>query len=102
MDKDGNRVYAKNYGLRGWPLVVPRLLELALEDTFIHPLETPAPEKFFRPHRVVVLGPRPRFGFRISEQAPLFRCGLTMQAYDSSRYGRSQVPQVLAPNGRSK
>ena len=22
-DKDGNRVYAKNYGLRGFPLLVP-------------------------------------------------------------------------------
>ncbi len=22
-DKDGNRVYAKDHGLRGWPLVVP-------------------------------------------------------------------------------
>lgn len=22
-DKDGNRVYAKDKGLRGWPLVVP-------------------------------------------------------------------------------
>lgn len=22
-DRDGNRVYAKDYGLRGWPLVVP-------------------------------------------------------------------------------
>jgi hypothetical protein len=22
-DKDGNKVYAKDYGLRGWPLVVP-------------------------------------------------------------------------------
>jgi hypothetical protein len=23
-DKDGNVLYAKDYGLRGWPLVVPR------------------------------------------------------------------------------
>jgi len=23
-DKDGNRVYAKDHGRRGWPLLVPR------------------------------------------------------------------------------
>ena len=22
-DKDGNRVYAKDHGLRGWPLLIP-------------------------------------------------------------------------------